>query len=381
MTHRLRCCRTVLYGLASAAIALLLSVPALAAACKPPANFPNPPLLASLGRGVNLPGWDEADRAHRPSSKQLKALRKFGFTHIRLPIDNRRLSGPAADSDYLDDIHEEVEALLRLGYVVSVDLHPDEQVGAMFAADPEKGMAYLTEIWRRLATSLRDFPPSRLALELLNEPEIDQPAWEQVSETLRSTVRAILPKHTIIIGPSGPQRHEMLSGMLPSPDRNIVYAVHYYDPLLFSHQGATWGPPDDVIRALSGLPFPASIGNPAIEAELKRLNAAGRQDAVKSLSDSLAEAPWDARMIASAFDVMQAWSRKYDRPVIINEFGVLSFVAPRPSRLLWLRTVNQLAGQRCLGWAHWDFKDGFGLIDPHTGLPDADIMRALRAHD
>lgn len=377
----LRCCRKLASALAVAAIAALLSGPALAASCKPPADFPNKPLLAALGRGVNLPGWDEAEPARRPTTAQLKALRRFDFTHIRLPVDNRRLSGPTADPGYLGAIHDEVVMLLGLGYAVSVDLHPDERVGALFAADRQQGTAYLVDIWHRLATTLRDLPSSRVAVELLNEPQIDQPTWVEVSETLRQTVRAVLPDHTIIIGPSGPQRHETLSGMPPLPDRNIVYAIHYYDPMLFSHQGATWGPPDDIFRAVESLPFPAAIGDPAITAALKTLRADGRPDAAKALSDSLADAPWDNSMIAKAFDVIRTWSRTYDRPVIINEFGVLSFAAPRRSRLRWLETVNRLARQRCLGWAHWDLKDGFGLIDPHTELPDAGIMKALRDRD
>ena len=75
--------------------------------------------------------------------------------------------------------------------------------------------------------------------------------------------------------------------------------------------------------------------------------------------------------------MMSAWSAKHSVPVIVNEFGVLSHVAPRQSRLTWLAAVRRHAEERCLGWTHWDFQDGFGLIDPATGMPDEGIIRAL----
>ena len=77
-----------------------------------------------------------------------------------------------------------------------------------------------------------------------------------------------------------------------------------------------------------------------------------------------------------AFDMMADWSIKHARPVIVNEFGVLSYHAPRQARLDWLAAVRRQAEKRCLGWAHWGFQDGFGLMDPETGMPDPGIMQA-----
>ncbi len=78
-----------------------------------------------------------------------------------------------------------------------------------------------------------------------------------------------------------------------------------------------------------------------------------------------------------AFDMMAGWSARNGRSVIVNEFGVLSYHAPRQARLNWLAAVRWQAEQRCIGWTHWDFQDGFGLIDPGTGMPDPGVMDAL----
>ena len=74
---------------------------------------------------------------------------------------------------------------------------------------------------------------------------------------------------------------------------------------------------------------------------------------------------------------MADWSQRTGQPVIVNEFGTLSFVAPRESRLAWLAAVGRQAEAHCIGWTHWDFQDGFGLMDPETGLPDRGVVDAL----
>jgi endoglucanase len=345
------------------------------ATCDAPAGFPNPPLLASMSTGVNLPGWDRTDAEARPSLEQLQALRGEGFTHVRLPIDNEPFATDQVTA-YVDSIYEQVILLLSLGYTVSLDFHPDEIVRERFRQGPDVGLAYLTDIWITLARMARMFSPEQVALELLNEPQIEQDDWMAAAGQLIGRLRTIVPDHTLIVGPSGPQRHEMLSGMRPFDDRNIIYAVHYYDPFLFTHQGANWGPSEDPLRRLAALPFPASATDRAVENLRQQLTIDRDRAALDVLNDALEE-PWTKDIIAQAFDMMAKWSITHSRPVIVNEFGVLSFVAPREARISWLETVSRAAKDHCIGVVHWDFSDGFGLIDHHSGLPDTDIINAI----
>src|SRR5690606_22087408 len=121
------------------------------------------------------------------------------------------------------------------------------------------------------------------------------------AETLIGEIRAVVPAHTLVVGPSGPQRHEALAAMEPFADRNIVYAVHYYDPFIFTHQGMDWGGVGDPLPRIRGLPFPASKDSVEAQALLTELRAAGDTDAAQSLSRALTR-PWSvATTIAPAF--------------------------------------------------------------------------------
>jgi endoglucanase len=365
-----------------AALVFLIAAPGVAVAaaqCAAPAGFPNPRLLETMHRGVNLPGWDHPDPERRPTIEQLRALRDEGFTHIRLPVERPPLSD-AEQQDFAEMLFEEIALLLSLDYTVSVDLHAGHLAEPYLQKGPEKAQAFLSAIWRRMAPAIRVFDTERVAIELLNEPPADSDTWNSVAEGLIADIRRWLPNRTIIVGPAGPQRHETLSGMKPFDDRNIVYAVHYYDPFHFTHQGANWGGPDDPLQYLTGLPFPADIGDEAVRANIAKLRDGGRDEIADELESSLTE-PWTEDGISDAFNTMAEWAERYERPVIVNEFGALTFVAPRASRLEWLAAVSRQARAHCIGWTHWDFQDGFGLMDPETGMPDPGAIGALIAPD
>lgn len=353
---------------AGLAALLVTAIPAVAATCTAPTDFPNPQLLAGMARGINIPSWDRpADQRVTPET--LFALREAGMSHVRLPLSSEGLQGDR--TAYLAAARREVRTLVKLGYTVSVDLHAGE-----LSADPAAGDA-ISGMWRDIAALVGTFGPDKVAAELLNEPHADRDAWRVLAQRLVREVRAALPEHTIVVGPSGPQRHEELAGMEPFPDRNIVYAVHYYDPFLFTHQGMDWGADDDPLRHLGGLPFPAQLGDRPVSAMLARLKAEGHGEAEAALRRSLSE-PWSVEAtIAPAFDMIADWAKRADAPVIINEFGVLRWTADEASRTGWLAAVRAAAEQRCFGWTHWDLQDGFGLLDEETRQPDPAALKAL----
>lgn len=348
---------------------------ARAGECTAPEGFPNPRLLETMQRGVNLPGWDHPDPERRPTIEQLRALRGEGFTHIRLPVERPPLSD-AEQQVFAGALFEQIVLLLSLDYTVSVDLHAGHEAEPYLIEGPDEAQAFLSAVWRRMAHAIRVFDPKKVAVELLNEPPAGAAHWHAVAGGLIADLRRWLPDHTIIVGPSGPQRHEDLAGMEPYGDRNIIYAVHYYDPFWFTHQGANWGGPNDPLQYLRGLPFPAQIGNDAVQANIAELRQDGREAIASELEYALSE-PWTEDGIAAAFGMMAGWSEAHDRPVIVNEFGTLTFVAPRASRLRWLAAVSRQARAHCIGWTHWDFQDGFGLMDPDTGMPDQPVVDAL----
>jgi endoglucanase len=342
--------------------------------------FANEGFLQKLARGVNLPNWDADEIEFRPDLDTLAKLYARGFKHVRLPVYHTAFTdgdfGSADLADYMISLRSMVDSLTGIGYAVTVDFHPDGAFNHTYRTQPETGYRRLEDSWHYLASGLRDTSHKSVAVEFLNEPDTTPKTWQDHAQRLSRKMREWLPYHTFIVGPAGPMRHERLADFQPLKDDNTIYAVHFYDPFIFTHQGAEWHAPDDPVRLSVGVPFPSRENDPRIDELIARLTAKGHLEAAKKVGEIFQE-PWTIKDIENAFTTVWQWSQKHGLPVIVNEFGVLSYDAPRDDRLFWLDTVVTEAEQRCIGWTHWDYSDGFGIIDPMTNEPDIEALNVL----
>lgn len=343
-------------------------------------NHPNKTFVSKALRGFNLPNWDRKNPNDRPDWRTLIALKHEGFSHIRLPFFHDAfvqgsLNGQAVQA-YLDWMVRDVERLNLIGYAVSLDLHPSSDFNNLLKNQPLLGVNRLREVWAKVAKKVAHLPISHVGVELLNEPDIADEIWQTALPNLVQSIRFELPKHTIIVSPSGPQRHEVLFSMTPVEDKNVLYAVHYYDPFFFTHQGADWLPETEPVRAFKGLSFPLSRNEPSVVENRNRLARDNQRDALLFLERHVQE-PWNETVITKAFQGMRKWSEKTGRMLLVNEFGVLSHHVPHHARLRWLSEIVRASNENCIGWVHWEYSDGFGFVDPSTNQPDVSIVKTL----
>ncbi len=284
-------------------------------------------------------------------------------------------SAPAEIARDRAELDAAIDRLLSIGFAVSLDLHPGERLSRLHKTEPERAFALIEALWRELARHHARRPADRLFFEVLNEPSVSRAVWESQGARLAATIRANAPDHTIIVGTADFQQISHLPSA-PSALPNVVYAVHYYAPMAFTHQGLDWS--DDPLRHLHDVPFPLSRTDRKTDRLLQELRAAGHAAAVEELEKALRE-PWDARRVTA--DVARAgeWARRQSQAVVLNEFGVLEWKAPVVDRLYWLETVRRAAEQACIGWAHWDYADAFGFVRRvgDKEIPDQAVLRAL----
>ncbi len=332
----------------------------------------------ALRRGFNLP--DQAPRRDGKAADPatLAALRRRGMTHIRLPLVAEAalpyFSGPAARGAALDDLERSLGRLLKLDYAVTVDLHPDGPLHDLLRSDPDEAQRALRAGWRGLAARLERWPAPRIFAELLNEADIGDDVWRPFAEDLAGEARALLPRTTLVVGPAPFQRAEQLARWRPFADRNVLYAVHFYTPMIFTHQGLDWDASSPYSH-LEGVPFPSAERVPVLARLRAEALARGDRPAARALEET-ARTAWTPAAISAQFSALAAWSASHAVPVIVNEFGVLRFKAPRAGRLAWLAAVRAAAEANGFGWAHWDYAGGFGLLD-EQGRIDAGVMSAL----
>jgi endoglucanase len=336
--------------------------------------------LALLARGFNLTGWMDGPTVRRPDLKVLASLRRRGFSHIRLPVTPEYLMEAFSIPDDVRrnfaELDRAIDSLIALGFAVSLDLHPGGKLGPLHIAEPERAYDLIDSLWHKLARRYANRPAERLFFEVLNEPGVAPEIWNRQGPRLAETIRSEAPDHTIVYGPANYQRIDALAEITPLALSNVVYAAHFYDPMIFTHQGLDWS--EGPLRYLHGVPFPARASDPAVVGLLQELRMMGRDTSAALLKKDIAQ-PWTAERIDAEIAEAAAWSGRYRRPVIINEFGVLGWKAPAEDRARWLQAVRRAAESHCIGWAHWEYADGFGFVRRigDREVPDEALVRAL----
>lgn len=360
----------------------LLAGNAHAAVIHPDEDAPLRPLghvpearLDLLKKGMNMHGWFQGAREFAPTPAELAELRAMGITHLRIPLDPalflERLAGPRRATRMLRLLDQSVQSATDRGFSVSLDFHPGAAYNSWYRSNPARGVTEVTNFWVGLATHYAASNPERVFFEIYNEVGVSGARWQQDVRQIVQSVRAVAPQHTLIVGPGNYQSVGALENFPPLADGNIVYAVHFYAPMVFTSQGAGWMR-TKAYQYVRNLPFPADPENPALKALLAKLEKTGQTDA-QAIVQTYLENNWNAEKVAAEIDRAAAWSKQHRRPVIINEFGVLRGRVGAADMARWIGAVRTAAEEADMGWALWDFASTFGLYaEQPEGTREAD---------
>jgi endoglucanase len=195
--------------------------------------------------------------------------------------------------------------------------------------NPAAEKARFLALWEQLANHYRG-RSSDLFFELLNEPNTSlTPAlWNQYLQEAIAIIRQTNPARTIIVGPGLWYNFGALGSLtLPADDKNIIVAVHYYNPFVFTHQGAEWVPGSDAWLGTTWLGTPA-----------------------------------DQQAVQNEFATIARWSAAHNRPMNLGEFGAYS-KADMDSRARWTAFVARTAEANRMSWHYWEFIAGFGVYN------------------
>lgn len=336
---------------------------------------PPPTVVSALAKGVNLSHWftfrDEdakaADR-YQITAADLRWIAESGFGHVRIPFDPSWLlseDGRGLHPQRLAEFRQAIEQAQAQNLLVVITLQPDSAAKQRIA----QGGAALTaaaRFWSSLAESLVDLPSKLLVFEALNEPEIESATQSRaVVGQLADAIRAVAPRHTIVVSGHRWSSLPELVALEPYADRNRVYSFHFYDPHNFTHQGADWGWP--MWYDLAGLPYPSSPE--AVTPLLKLLPQRTHPHVLH-----YGEERWNRRKIAGLLDQAAAYAQRHNVFVWCSEFGVFRYNAAEADRRAWLWDVRTLLEERKLGWSHWDYAGRFGLVTGEAGSRTADLQ-------
>jgi endoglucanase len=380
---RIMRCATLLASVG--AMSLLPAQTAAPGSSIAPASLVVESRLAHLRRGINTSGWFAQVYDKRGYSKEhfqnwitaedIALIKSMGFDHVRLSVDPQPMMmshrPEEIPAEYLGYLDTAVKMILDHGLAVVIDLHPNSELKARLAKDDDFVQEF-ADFWRTLARHYSTWDAERVFFEILNEPEMsDRYRWSGVQAKLASAIREGAPRHTMIAAGARWSDDDDLVFIEPLRDANIIYTFHFYEPHIFTHQGATWSSyPWHWVKVLR---YPSS---PESAAKV----AANVPDAVDRLALIRYGADhWDAARIDAEITQVAEWAQQRGVPVVCNEFGVYRDYVDPQDRAAWIHDVRTSLERRGMGWTMWDYSGSFGVVTKKDGrnVPDEVTVRAL----
>jgi endoglucanase len=288
-------------------------------------------------RGFNLLEKFNAGRNEPFVESDFQWIAEWGFDFVRLPMDYRCWTD-AKDPRKLDEknlaqIDQAVAWGRKHGVHVCLNLH--RAPGYTVAQPPEKLVLWTSEEaqslfdfqWSQFARRYRGIPSEQLSFNLVNEPAHLAPAvYAKVVRRVVAAIRREDPKRLVIAD-------GIDWGGTPVPelaDLGIAQSTRGYQPFPLTHYQASW-----VGRQHWAEPtWPLKEGGKTIDrASLKK-------------------------------ERIEPWKKLQSQGVGVHvgEWGAYC-KTPHPVVLSWMRDCLGLWQEAGWGWALWNFRGTFGLLD------------------
>jgi endoglucanase len=337
-------------------------------------NYPAP-----FSKGVNFSEWFQSSSVQRIpftryTEETFEEAKSLGVDVVRLPLNLHHFTAgaPAYTLDPL--LFSLLDQAVSWAEKHELYLILDNHSFDLLVDTPEDIGDILIPVWTQMAEHYKNRGPY-IMYEILNEPhDISGVAWGKIQGDVIRAIRSKDTVHTIVVGGGGYNSYDALAAIPEYADTNLIYTFHFYDPYLFTHQGATWGTPN--MGNLRGVPFPADAR------------------AIPDLPANLEGEPWIKRLkrdypqegqpraLAGALNMASAFSNDRKAPVFCGEFGAYMPNSFQEDRIRWYTVTARFLDERGIARTSWDYFGGFGLFKTpaggsvYSGL-NIDIVEAL----
>jgi len=338
---------------------------ALASAPHADASAPKVEIPLPHWRGFNLPPFFGTWNNGVPVEEEFALIAELGFNFVRLPMWYTHWTDPAdwrnVKEETLQNIDKAVVYGRKHGLHVSLNFH--RAPGYCVAPEPaepfdlfkdQEALDAFCYHWELFAKRYAAAPANELSFNLVNEPVAKREDYDRVVRAAVGCIRAVSPDRIIIADGLGWGRQPMpeFTGL------GIAQGTRGYDPMQISHYKASW------VEGADKYPEPTwpitHKGKTVYDREkLEKLYA-----------------PW-AALAAEGVRVH------------CGEMGCFN-QTPHEVLLAWLGDVLGVLSAHNIGYALWEFRGAFGVLDSQRNdvqyedwrghKLDRKLLELLKAH-
>ena len=326
---------------------------------------PGSGIAAKFTKGVNLSGCFEVFPGNADNiwmghinDEHFSFLASRGVDVVRIPMQFgyfvENTTTYKLQQSFFNRLDEAIALAEKYGMHIIVDNH----IWKWFDAQPDPEGAFKA-VWLQVAEHCKDMS-TKVVYELFNEPDGTywHEHWHDVQGKVLEAVRTVDTKHTVIVTPTN---YKTIADMPEYADDNIIYTSHFYEPLVFTHQGAT-----ERFGTIGGmLSFPYNPATDDIAAVAQKVKDAGAtSEEIASVNEYPTKATVENVQTLLKRDIDEVARR--GSKLYIGEFGASKFTVSE-SRCNWLRTVANYCRQNGVAYTVWSYARDFGMFK-HDGV-------------
>lgn len=303
-------------------------------------------------KGMNLGGWfsqcdyDPEKMDSFITEQDFQKISLWGLDHVRIPVDYNILE----QDDGFARIDKAIAMCQYYGLHTVLDLHKTQGFSFDNYGEHEEGF-FENEVYQERFYQLWECFAKRygqqsqqIAFELLNEVTEKRylPVWNRIADTCIQRIRKFAPDVLIFIGSYENNSPRTVKDLNSPYDDNVIYNMHCYEPLKFTHQGAYW---TDAIQP----------------------------DEKLSFAESNITKQYFEQLFASAIVKAQA----NHTGLYCGEYGVIDRVSPEDT-LKWFQTIHSVFETYKIARCAWNYKAlDFGLSDSRLDNVREEILKNL----
>lgn len=319
--------------------------------------------IVSLSKGISYSGvFEKSGIANISKTDKIFDKATFediaaqGFDHVRIPVDfSSNTDDTTTDykfvSGTLEKVDIAVKKAMQAGLTVVLDFHQACKLNDdTLYTNPTAVSPKYIKIWEQLAEHYKDYPEA-LVFEVINEPAVDDTTFTnailmKLQEQVLDISKSANANRNIIVTVRNANSSYQLSDLSDKlkNDSNVIVSAHCYDPMYFTHQGATW------IKDNEGnIKYPAGV----------------------TFTETVADD------IKKAINNCAAFEKATGRTVILGEFGVYLNGASMSDATQYIKAVTDYCAEKNIDWCYWEYNSGFGAYNESAKTWKSDILTAL----
>ena len=317
----------------------------------------------NLGGGTNVSllehTWVNApeDLLNTDLTPKLNLIAQQGFKTVRLPVafdlfvyPNSSTLQPQLLTKLKDIYYACYNLKLHLIITYHYGVFDDNSLY-------DEKMNHVSWIWKQVQKEFKGHGYDYLFFELYNEPTMSTYRWKLTAEKLISYIRAEDVNRIYVVGGTNFNGLNDLMDMGKLNDNKIIYTFHFYEPYIFTHQGADWTSDKTYMK---GFPYPykrrkmppmskEALGT-SVEKDYNKYYYEGTKSYLNDRMNQVAN-----------------FCAKNDMPVICTEAGVID-VADENSRANYLKDVTLSMYQYHIPCMLWDYDQRFSIHKDSTTI-------------